>query len=297
MRNGILTGTSSWTDPTLLKSGWYPPQAKTAEQRLVHYASQFPIVEVDATYYAMPAERTAALWVERTPTHFVFDVKAFALFTHHPANVRGLPKDLREGLPPTRSKVYLKNLGPEVVDAAWERFRSALMPLHSAGKLGAVFFQFPEWFAPSIPNKDYLATLRARLPDYDIAVEFRRNTWMSTPEGAGKTLSYLKELGYAYVCVDMPQGFDSSLPPIAAATSSTLAVVRFHGRNRATWKRRGLTSAERFDYLYREAELQEWKPKLAELAGEAREVHALFNNCYADKGVRNAKQMADLLAR
>ncbi|HVL88762.1 MAG TPA: DUF72 domain-containing protein [Actinomycetota bacterium] len=295
MRKGILTGTSSWTDPTLLKSGWYPKEAKTAEERLVFYSSHFPVVEVDATYYAMPSERTAGLWVDRTPKQFVFDVKAFALFTQHPANVRGLPKDLREGLPPTRSKVYLKNLAPEVIDEAWERFRSALMPLHSAGKLGAVLFQFPEWFAPSVPNKAYLASLRERLPDYDIAVEFRRNTWMGTPEGADKTLAYLQELGYSYVCVDMPQGFDSSLPPIAAATSSSLAIVRFHGRNRKTWKAPGLTAAQRFNYLYKESELEEWEPKLRELAGEAREVHALFNNCYADKGVRNARQMAELI--
>lgn len=295
MRKGILTGTSSWTDPTLLKSGWYPKEAKTAEQRLVFYASQFPVVEVDATYYAMPSERTAALWVERTPPHFVFDVKSFALFTHHPANVRGLPKDLRETLPPTRSKVYMKNMAPEVLDETWERFRSALMPLHSAGKLGAVFFQFPEWFAPSVPNKEYLASLRERLPDYDIAVEFRRDTWMNTPERAEKTWAYLSSLGYAYVCVDMPQGFPSSIPPVAAATSGDLAVVRFHGRNTKAWKKKSLTSAERFDYLYKESEMEEWTPRLRDLAAEAREVHVLFNNCYADKGVRNARQMAELI--
>ena len=66
----VQVGTASWTDRTLLESGWYPPEADTPEQRLRYYARQFPLVEVDATYYALPAEQTAALWAERTPAAF-----------------------------------------------------------------------------------------------------------------------------------------------------------------------------------------------------------------------------------
>src|SRR3972149_5808457 len=95
----ILVGTCSWADKTLVDSGWYPATAKTPEDRLRFYAEQFPIVEVDATYYGLPSERNAALWVERTPDDFLFDVKAYALFTHHPAALRSLPKDLRASLP------------------------------------------------------------------------------------------------------------------------------------------------------------------------------------------------------
>ena len=95
----ILVGTCSWADKTLADSGWYPREAKSPEDRLRFYAEQFPIVEVDATYYGLPSERNAALWVERTPDDFVFDVKSYALFTHHPAALRSLPKDLREALP------------------------------------------------------------------------------------------------------------------------------------------------------------------------------------------------------
>jgi hypothetical protein len=68
---GVLrTGTASWTDPTLLAAGWYPDNAGSAEDKLRYYASQFPVVEVDSTYYSMPAERSAQLWVERTPENF-----------------------------------------------------------------------------------------------------------------------------------------------------------------------------------------------------------------------------------
>lgn len=292
----ILVGTASWTDPTLLESGWYPPDATTPEKRLAFYASQFRVVEVDSTYYGMPSERNAALWTERTPKSFTFDIKSFALFTQHPARVSGLPKALREGLDPETTRVYLKDLPATVVDEAWEMFRRALMPLHSAGKLGAVFFQFPEWFVPNRDAKAYLETLKTRLPDYRIAVEFRRRSWMDPPDRAERTLEFLEEHGYAYVGVDMPQGFASSMPPTVAATTDRLAVVRFHGRNTANWKRKGITTAERFDYLYDESEIDEWAPRLRALSNDAREVHVLFNNCYADKGVRNARQLSDLLA-
>ena len=95
----VLVGTCSWTDPTLLKSGWYPREVRTPEQRLQYYAEQFPIVEVDSSYYAIPAEKVVRLWVERTPPGFVFNIKAFSLFTRHPTRLRVLPRDLREALP------------------------------------------------------------------------------------------------------------------------------------------------------------------------------------------------------
>lgn len=293
----ILVGTSSWTDPTLLSSGWYPASVKTAEERLAFYASQFALVEVDSSYYALPSERNAVLWVERTPAHFTFDIKAFALMTQHPAQVKALPKDLRDAVPEGKRSVYPKDLPASVVDDIWEMFRTALMPLHSAGKLGAILFQFPEWFVPSRANKDYVASLPSRLPDYQLMVEFRRRTWMDPASDAERTLGFLSEHGLAYVCLDMPQGFTSSMPPVTAATTSRLAVVRFHGRNKETWKKPGLSAAERFDYLYTSEQLSEWVPRIESLAGEARQLHVLFNNCYADKGVQNAKQMAALLGR
>lgn len=293
----VLVGTSSWTDPTLLQSGWYPSDVKTAEARLAFYADRFPLVEVDSSYYALPSEKNAALWVERTPASFTFDIKAFALMTQHPAKVAALPKDLRDAAPEGKRTVYVKDLPGSVLEEIWEMFRTALMPLHSAGKLGAILFQFPEWFVPSRANKDTVASLSSRLPDYQLMVEFRRKTWMDPASSADRTLAFLSEHGLAYVCLDMPQGFTSSMPPVAAATTDRLAVVRFHGRNRETWKKPGLSAAERFDYLYTEKQLREWVPRIESLAGEARQLHVLFNNCYADKGVRNAKQMAALLGR
>lgn len=290
----ILTGTASWTDKTLLESGWYPAGSKTPEKRLVYYASEFPIVEVDSSYYAPPSERNAALWVERTPAHFTFNVKAYSLLTQHPTRVASLPKSIRELAPASKTNVYQKDLPAKAVEEVFEMFASALMPLHSAGKLGYVLFQFPEWFVPGDGNRDYILRCAKRLPDFRVAVEFRRATWM-TEKSAPRTLGFLSEHNLPYVCLDMPQGFDSSMPPIVAATADDLAVVRFHGHNKANWKRKGISAAERFDYLYTSKQLKEWVPRLHELASEARRVHAMFNNCYQDKAVRNAKQLAVLL--
>ena len=292
----ILVGTCSWADKTLVDSGWYPPDAKTPEDRLRHYSEQFPIVEVDSTYYGLPAERNAVLWVERTPPDFTFDIKSYALFTHHPAATRSLPKDIRDSLPPSlseKSNLYYRDVPAKIRDELWRRFASALLPLDSAGKLGTVLFQFPPWFLPGSESRDYILEAKERLGQYSLAVEFRNNLWLSE-RNQERTLSFLSDNAIPYVCVDEPQGFRNSVPPIVAVTAP-LALVRLHGRNAETWTKRGIGAAERFDYLYRDEELAEWSPRIEELARGSREVHVLFNNCQRDYAVRNARQMAGLL--
>ncbi|HLZ70530.1 MAG TPA: DUF72 domain-containing protein [Dehalococcoidia bacterium] len=293
----IRIGTASWTDKSLIECGrFYPPEAKTAEARLQFYASQFPIVEVDSSYYAMPAEHTAGLWVERTPDGFVFDIKAYALFTQHPTPPRSLPKDLREALPDelgAKRNLYYRDLPASLQDELWRRFAAALLPLDSAGKLGVVLFQFPKWFLPGRESRAYLAALRERLPQYTPAVEFRNPLWLDAEHTPG-TLALLREHGYPFVCVDEPQGTPASVPPIVAATAET-AVVRFHGRNAATWAARDVGVSAKYDYQYTDAELQGWLPGIEQLAEQSSDVHVLMNNCVEDKGIRNAQDLARLL--
>ena len=95
---------------------FYPPDATTAEDRLRYYADQFPIVEVDATYYALPNRHMGEVWLERTPPDFTFDIKAHALMTGQPSEVKRLPKELREGLPLELldgKRVYGRDLPPQ----------------------------------------------------------------------------------------------------------------------------------------------------------------------------------------
>ncbi|HEX2027010.1 MAG TPA: DUF72 domain-containing protein [Nitriliruptorales bacterium] len=294
----IRVGTASWTDPTLIReTQWYPRRSMSAHERLRYYADRFSVVEVDATYYYPPTRDLAVTWSERTPADFRMDIKAFALLTHHPASPRAVWPDVLADLPGEhegKRNVYLSHLPPAAVDRAWEHFREALMPLHSAGRLGAVFLQFPPWFRPTRANLEYLTDLPQRLPDYDLAVEFRHGAWMRGPQ-ADRTLALLGEASVAYVCVDEPQGFDTSVPPVLAATSPQLAVVRFHGHNRENWQRKGISAAERFRYLYSEEELARWAPRLEDLSRQTRETHVIMNNCYRDYGVRNAAQLAVML--
>jgi uncharacterized protein YecE (DUF72 family) len=287
----IKVGTASWTDKTLLASGWYPDDATTAEERLGYYAKQFPLVEVDSTYYAPPNERNSQLWAARTPDGFTFNVKAFSLLTQHPTKVTALYKELR---PETDKKnVYLKDLPAAAVDDVWERFLTALDPLQAAGKLGAVLFQFPQWFPIGRANKRYLLDCqeRCRAHDMRVCVEFRNKTWLSE-DNRDETLDFLRSYSVPYVCVDMPQGYPSSVPPVVAATTPDLAVVRFHGHS-DEWNSRDIY--ERFGYLYSEEELAQWAPRVKELGEQARETHVLLNNCYRNYAQLNARQLADML--
>ena len=288
----ILVGTASWTDKTLIASGWYPPEADTPEKRLRFYARQFGLVEVDATYYALPAEQTATSWAERTPAGFTFNVKAFSLFTQHPTPVKALPTDLREAAagPAGKDRVYFKDVDPAVVDQAWDRFLAALEPLRQAGKLGAILLQFPPWFPIGRSRKDYIVACASRVAPRRVCVEFRNKTWM-TPENQEETLGFLASHQIPYVCVDMPQGYPSSIPPVLAATSD-LAVVRMHGHS-DKWNSKDIY--ERFGYEYSEGELAEWAPKIADLASGASTTHVLFNNCYRNYAQVNAQQLEERL--
>jgi uncharacterized protein YecE (DUF72 family) len=298
-RHRILTGSCSWTEKTLVEQGdWYPSKTMSAEARLRYYASQFLLTEIDSTYYAPPAERQAALWAERTPSAFRFDVKAYSLLTGHPTRPRSLWRDLREGLPADvadKRNIYPKHLGPEAMDEAWRRFESALRPMHEAGKLGAVLFQYPPWFGPRKDNRAEIEGLRGRLPDYRISVEFRSPRWMAEERDRERTLSMLEDHGLIYVSVDAPPV--SGLPRVMAVTNPDMFMMRFHGRSDATWNDTSGSAAERFRYLYSTEELEELVKPIAEHASEARESHLLMNNCYRDYSVRNADQLRDLLAR
>ena len=293
----IRVGTASWTDATLTKeTDWYPKKSMSAEERLRYYASIFPMVEVDATYYYPPTEALTGKWVERTPDDFRFDVKAYSLLTGHPTRYDSVWPEVAGRLPEEyrdKRRTYLEHLPDDAVDRAFELFAEALLPLDSAGKLGGVFFQLPPWFVASRQNRSYLESLPDRLPQYQVAVEFRHGSWLDD-DTASRTLELLEKRGLAFVCVDGPQGFDSSVPPVVAATAD-LAVVRFHGHNNETWEADGISAAERFAYRYSTDELRAWAPKVEALADSARETHAVFNNCYRDHGVVNARQLGELL--
>jgi uncharacterized protein YecE (DUF72 family) len=294
----ILVGTASWTDKTLLDSGlFYPAKAKSAEERLKYYASKFPITEVDSSFYALPSERNAEMWAERTPARFAFHVKAFRLFTGHQTGPSALPKDIREALGTKKKNVYYKDMPTELQDELWERFGSALRPLQRAGKLAAVLLQFPRWFFPSRESYAHIVSCAERLSESSVrcSVEFRSASWFRG-DRRDRVLAFLREHDLVNVIVDEPQGFSSSIPAVWEATSPGLALVRFHGRNAETWEKKGLDSAAlRFNYLYSKTELRDLAASVKSVSENVEEAHVLFNNCYRDYGQRNAMDFQRLL--
>lgn len=293
-------GTASWTDPTMTAPGvFYPANARTPESRLRYYASRFPLVEVDSSYYALPTRRMADLWVERTPDDFVFNLKAHALMTGQPSEVSRLPREIQDALPAslaTRPRVYAKDLPPEIIDYVWQFFLDAIEPLHAAGKLGAVLLQFPRWVLPSSVNRDLIRQAVDRLGAIRTAVELRNQRWFGGREGdTERTMSWFRQHDIPLVMVDGPQGLESSVPPVSGSTSTTLAMVRLHGRRAQTWERQGVPTVERYRWFYTTDELAEWVPKIAEAVRRAGEVHVLLNNCYGNYGAANAIELAGML--
>jgi uncharacterized protein YecE (DUF72 family) len=294
----ILVGSASWTDKTLIECGrFYPKGCNSAEGRLRHYATQFPIVEVDSSYYGVPTPANAQLWADRTPEHFVFNVKAFRLLTGHQTSPIVLHKDIQQALGPNPPKVLYYNDTPiEIRDEIWRRFIGALAPLRNAGKLGAVHFQFAPWM---LRNREGMAHVRhcaEKMQGHLLAVEFRNKSWFDG-DNLEKTIAFERELGVAHTVVDGPQGFSNSVPCIWEATHPALALVRLHGRNKGTWNSKGDASSSRFDYWYAPEELGAMVPEIRHLAEHARSVHVIFNTNNQDQGQVNARLMRQLLAQ
>ncbi|MEU5789001.1 DUF72 domain-containing protein [Micromonospora purpureochromogenes] len=284
----ILVGTSSWADRTLLRSGWYPRSAKTPADRLGFYARHFGLVEVDTSYYAVPAPETTAGWVEATPPGFTFDVKAFSLFTGHPTPVSMLPKDLRPAGGPAR--IRRRELPERSYEELWRRFRAALEPLAAGDRLGAVLLQFPPWLTRGEAARRRIVELARRCRPWPVAVELRHASWFEDA-AAAETVTFLRDNDLGMVCVDMPQGHPSSVPPIMVATAEP-AVVRFHGHS-AHWE--DGSKEDRFRYAYSDGELRRWAELLTDLAESAGELHVLFNNCCEGQAQRDAGRLAELL--
>nr|MDT0660617.1 DUF72 domain-containing protein [Micromonospora sp. DSM 115978] len=284
----IRIGTSSWADRSLLESGWYPREVNTPAGRLAYYAERFDLVAVDTTHYGLPAVETAAAWVDRTPPGFTFDVTAFGLLTGHPTPVEALPKDLRPA--GHHDRVRRRDLPDSAYDEVWARFRAVLDPIAEAGKLGVVLLQFPPWLAYGEAAARRIVDATDRCRPARVAVEFRHGSWYAG-DNAERTREFLTAAGVSLVGVDMPQGHESSVPPLLTATAEP-AVVRFHGHSPA-WD--SGDKRKKFRYAYGDDELAWWARRLARFAREVDSVHVLMNNGSGDQAQRDAARLAELL--
>ncbi len=257
----ILVGTSgfSYTD----WRGAFYPEGLGERDMLAFYATRFPVVELNFSYYRMPNARTLGAMAAKVPERFQFAIKAHQSMTHDIGSDPG-----------TRG-------------VAFSEFRAALEPLEKTGRLGCVLFQFPWKHRPGTETEAYLGEMRERYTDLPLVVEFRNIEW-----DRAETYDTLARLNLGYCCVDEPRL--KGLLPRQSLVTSDLGYVRFHGRNTAKWYSHR-EAWERYDYLYSREELGEWVPRLRQMEEKASKTYVLYNNCHAGQAARNAQMMLDLL--
>jgi uncharacterized protein YecE (DUF72 family) len=254
----VLVGTAGFSYRDW-KCTFYPPDIDS-RRMLEEYALHFPVVEINSTYYAIPpAERINAMAL-RTPPDFEFTVKANREMTHEISADPSIARD----------------------------FRFAIRPLADHGKLGCVLAQFPWGFRNTERNRAYLEVLAERLEGLDTVVEFRNEEWE-----ADSTFELLARLELGYCCVDEPR-LRGLVSPRAEVTGP-VTYVRFHGRNYDTWWGKDKESWERYDYLYTDAELSEWLPKVEVMAQGSDRTYVIFNNHYKGQAPTNARTFEQML--
>ncbi|KVL19467.1 DUF72 domain-containing protein [Burkholderia sp. MSMB1826] len=294
----ILCGTAGWTDKTLIAcKRFYPRGCSSAEARLRYYASCFPLVEVDSSFYGMPSASNSRLWAERTPEGFTFNFKAFRLLTGHQTPREALSADIAAAIPDSDKKnLYYRDLPADVLDELWRRYREALDPLRRTGRLGAVLFQFAPWLTSAPEGVAHVEECARRMHGDLVAVEFRNSSWLDDRH-LNSTLAMLKIHGLVHVVMDAPADVKNRAQTVWVVTNPALTLVRLHGRNATTWNATGATSASvRFDYDYGNDELTTLAGSIRNIASHVDRTHVIFNNCFEDQGQRNATTLIEILA-
>jgi len=292
----IVVGTSSWADPGFVED-WYPEDLP-ARERLAWYAERFDAVEVNSTFYAVPAQSTVARWAQITPDGFTFDVKLHRVLSRHSARLDSLPKELR-GRAKTTDRGRVK-LDKRLCDALCDAILESVEPLVEAGKLATFLLQLSPAFRRRDDRLDSLAPLLERLAPHPVAIELRHRGWLDE-KCRERTLAWMSEHGAAWVCTDAPESSKhvTIMPPIDAVTRDGLAYFRAHGRNLEGYTR-GRTVAERFGWRYSDEELEEIGARahwLEEQAGPNGTVRLMFNNNRGSDAPVAAERMRELLGQ
>ena len=293
MSGKIFVGTASWSDPGFVER-WYPKKLPTGE-RLPWYAQHFDLVEVNSTFYSVPEPRMVERWCAATPDGFKFDVKLHQLFSFHSTPVKLLPRDL-QGRVKTDAKGKVIPTR-DVQEALLKVFLRATTIFRSTGKMGVLLLQLSPAFSPRKHQLDELEQLIAMLNGYELAIEFRNRNW-AIGDQLQSTMDFVRKHGAIFVNVDAPVSdhFTVMRSDVDEVTNSNVAYLRLHGRNAKAYIT-GKTVAARFDYDYNEKEITEIAQRSRKLAGEAPEVHVIFNNNNLDYAPRAALRLRKALGQ
>ncbi|MBP1916117.1 uncharacterized protein YecE (DUF72 family) [Lederbergia galactosidilyticus] len=266
----IYIGVTGWGDHDSL----YPAQMK-AKDKLAEYSSHFPVVEVDASFYAVQPIRNAEKWVRETPENFRFVVKAYQGMTGHQ---RGEENPFE-----TKAEMF-------------QAFKESLQPYQEANKLAMVLFQFPPWFDCRKENVDYLRYCKKVMGDIPVALEFRNQSWFIRAYREN-TLNFMQQEGWIHAIADEPQAGNGSIPIVPIVTDPQMTLVRMHGRNLHGWNKPNDANWREVRYLYKynQEELLEWKKRVLQLQTASKEIIVLFNNNSGGDAAGNAKEFQQML--
>lgn len=267
----IQIGLAGWGDHDDLYAAGLP-----ANRKLAAYAKHFDVVECDSTFYAIPAPDTITKWIEDTPGHFQFVVKAYQGMTGHRRNDR-----------------YYKSNAEQ-----FTAFKNAVEPIRRANKLGCVLFQYPPWFDCQRKHVDVLKMTKQWMEGIPCALEFRHQSWFQG-ERLQQTISFMKDEQWIHSICDEPQAGEGSIPIVPIITDSERTVVRFHGRNQEGWVNTGQSDWRevRYLYSYSEGELAEWRERIYQLEQRSKQIMIIFNNNSGGDALHNAKQFMQLLGQ
>jgi uncharacterized protein YecE (DUF72 family) len=267
MAGRVVVATGGWSAPE-----WYP-QGLPPRERLRSLAERLGAVEIDSSFYALPAARTVRRWTEITPEPFLFTAKLHRALSRHAAPLKSLPGDLRDGVSLTeRGRVVLDE---DLEAALCARTLSVFEPLYEAGRLACFLLQLTPGFEPGEHRLAELEPLVQALAPAPVAIELRHRDWMNRRDA---TLGWFRDTGAAFVCVDAPATkAPVAMPREDAVTRGDLAYLRAHGRN-AEGYLRGRSAAERFDYAYPDPELRELAGRARALAEDAENVACVLAN-------------------
>ena len=252
----IRVGTSGYSFADWI--GPFYPARTPRSKMLDQYVRHFDVVEINSSYYRIPTASMFERMEQKTPDGFEFIVKLF----------RGMTHEIEDS--------------PQM----YSEFVDSVAPLKEAGKFGGFLAQCPWKFRNGAAGRAHLVTLRERIGEDPLFVEFRHDSWIEDD-----TFTFLGDLGVGYCSVDEPQ-LKGLVPPVAVATTDR-AYVRLHGRNARNWWGKG--GGDRYDYDYGKDELSEWAGKMLDLESKVKKVYAFFNNCHAGHAARNAELMIEML--
>ncbi len=206
-----------------------------------------------------------ARWGQRTPEAFKFTVKLFRKFTHPELFARE------------------ENASPEITAGDVAGMRQVLDALAEQGKLGALLLQYADFFTNTEAHTASLNRTLDTFRDYPLAVELRPPGWLKP-----RTAELLAPYRAAYVRIDEPYFANINEPGIP---NGELQYWRFHGRNTAQWRAKGAGN-QRYDYLYREDELDELAESIRRYVTPEGSKFVFFNNHPGGKAPTNALELA-----